>query len=195
MNTKLLTIIASCALLTACSASFQSGDSLYREGKHAEAVKILEDYVSDNPQDALGHYTLADSLYLKYSDDYEKNRSNTDDLNLSLVHFSKAIELKPDYAEAYSQRGVVRLVLGDEAGAKEDYEKAIQANPALDRVYFNRAYWYEKQTRFPEAIVDYKRYIALSNNNKWRDDAARRIETLELKVQLQGADSAPKVAR
>ena len=42
---------------------------------------------------------------------------------------TKAIELKPDYADAYNNRGIARLDSGDLAGAIADYTKAIGLKP------------------------------------------------------------------
>jgi len=54
-----------------------------------------------------------------------------------MADYTKAIELKADYAEAYSNRGVIRERKGDTAGAKADYSKSIQIEilGALAREY------------------------------------------------------------
>ena len=173
-------------VFAACTPSLKTGDELYRDGRYKEAVESLEKYVTANPKDPVGHFTLADSLYLKYSKEYALGSSKKSDLESSLLHFSRAIELNPNYAEAHSQRGVVRLTLGDMAGSLEDYNKAMEQSPSFDRTYFNRGYWFEKQGRFAEALNDYKRYLTLSKNRTWKDDASRRIEALEMKLQLKG---------
>ncbi len=47
----------------------------------------------------------------------------------AIEQFSRAIELKPDYAEAYTQRGAAKYASGDPAAALVDYEKALQLQP------------------------------------------------------------------
>ena len=43
----------------------------------------------------------------------------------ALVDFDKAIQLKPDHAEAYNNRGVTKKALGRLDEAREDYQKAL----------------------------------------------------------------------
>lgn len=40
--------------------------------------------------------------------------------------FTKVIESKPDYAQAYGKRGIARHHLGDEHGSNEDYSKEAE---------------------------------------------------------------------
>lgn len=168
-------------ILAGCVPSFRKGDDLYRIGNYTEAVAILNKYVAKNPNDAVAHYTLADSLYLKYTNDYESGHANSNDLNLSLVHFSKAVELEPKFSEAYGQRGLVYLVLGDTKRAKADLDNAIKLKPSVDRAYYNRATWFEKQGRYADAIEDYKTYLSLSNNVAWKEKVSKNIQTLQSK--------------
>jgi tetratricopeptide (TPR) repeat protein len=43
--------------------------------------------------------------------------------------YSKAIEIEPRYAAAYTNRGNVRLLRNDTEGALEDYRKALRLDP------------------------------------------------------------------
>lgn len=43
--------------------------------------------------------------------------------------FDEAIELKPDFAQAYKERGRARLMQGDKNGSLEDMKKAMELNP------------------------------------------------------------------
>jgi len=47
------------------------------------------------------------------------------DLSGALADFTKAIELKPDYADAYFNRGLTKKVKDDFDGAIADYTKAM----------------------------------------------------------------------
>lgn len=157
------------------------GEQLYRGGRYAEAITQLSEFVSTNPLDAQGHYMLADSLYLQYVNDRHVGLASTRDLQRCLLHFSRALEIDPSHAEAYSQRGVVRLALGDASGSKEDYDVALQINPRLSRAYFNRGYWYEVQQRYQEAIADYESFVDLSENETWKIETKKKIHDLRLR--------------
>jgi tetratricopeptide (TPR) repeat protein len=51
------------------------------------------------------------------------------DIDLAIKDYSKAIELKPDYAVAYNNRGNAYKNKGDIDLAIADYRKALQINP------------------------------------------------------------------
>jgi len=53
------------------------------------------------------------------------------DIDEKLRFYTQAIRLKPDYAEAFNNRGVARQAKGDVAGALQDYSEAIRLKPDL----------------------------------------------------------------
>ena len=62
----------------------------------------------------------------------------------ALEDYNTAISLKPNYAEAYNNRGVLKSNMGDQAGALEDYNKAVSLKPNYAKAYNNRASCYQK---------------------------------------------------
>jgi tetratricopeptide (TPR) repeat protein len=60
------------------------------------------------------------------------------DLDEKLRFYSEAIRLKPDYAEAFSNRGVARGDKGDVEGALQDYNEAIRLKPDYAEPFNNR---------------------------------------------------------
>ena len=56
----------------------------------------------------------------------------------AIADFDRAIELKPDYAEACFFRGGAKVVLGDYDGAIADYDRAIKFKPDKAGAYFLR---------------------------------------------------------
>ena len=52
---------------------------------------------------------------------------------LALKDYDKAIELQPDFYDAYNNRGVVKSDLGDYADAISDYDKVIELSPKDSR--------------------------------------------------------------
>ena len=63
------------------------------------------------------------------AEEYEKNakaKFYNDDYYGAIADYTKAIELRPDYASAYYNRGAVKSSLGDDNGACQDGRKAQQ---------------------------------------------------------------------
>ena len=57
----------------------------------------------------------------------------------ALASYDKTIELKPDYADAYSNRGIALSNLKRYAEALESYDKAIKLKPDLTDSYLNKS--------------------------------------------------------
>jgi tetratricopeptide (TPR) repeat protein len=74
---------------------------------------------------------------------------------------SKAIELKPDYADAYYERGLNKDLGEDRAAALRDYNKAIELDPRHLNAYRTRAVLYLLAGKGDLAIGDYTRIIEL----------------------------------
>jgi tetratricopeptide (TPR) repeat protein len=55
-----------------------------------------------------------------------------------LKDHTEAIRLKPDYANAYNNRGNARAAKGDHDGALKDYAEAIRLKPDFAEAYNNR---------------------------------------------------------
>lgn len=83
---------------------------------------------------------------------------------VSISANDRAILLKPDLAQAYSNRGVAKFDLGRYEAAIADYDEAIRLRPDLAEPYNNRGnakYWLG---RYEAAITDYDRAIHLRPN-------------------------------
>ena len=72
-----------------------------------------------------------------------------------------AIELDPEYAEAYKNRGIPYLSNGYLDNAIADYTKAIELDPEYAEAYKDRATAYFGNRDFDNAIADYTKAIQL----------------------------------
>lgn len=61
-----------------------------------------------------------------------------------LENFDKAIELRPDYALTYSNRGIALGQMHATQAALESYDQAINISPGYAEAYFNRGILLEK---------------------------------------------------
>lgn len=93
------------------------------EARQQQAI-IIEPTVPESKMTAQRYFELG----------LEAN-TNTEKIKL----YDRAIELNPQYAEAYYNRGVIKNGVNDIEGAIEDYNKAIQYNPYDSDAYYNRA--------------------------------------------------------
>jgi tetratricopeptide (TPR) repeat protein len=86
--------------------------------------------------------------------------------------FDKAIEaykttiaLKPDYAEAYNNMGIVLKEQGKFAESIDAHKKSISLKPDYAEAYYNMGVSFEKLYKLAEAIEAYKKSISLKPNN------------------------------
>ena len=83
------------------------------------------------------------------------------EFDLAIEDFTKAIELKPDYAIAYNNRGSVYRSKGEHDLAIEDCNKAIQLKSDYAEPYSNRGAAYRNKGNYERAIRDYDMAIKL----------------------------------
>ncbi|HAG72949.1 MAG TPA: hypothetical protein DCL66_12170, partial [Gammaproteobacteria bacterium] len=75
--------------------------------------------------------------------------------------YNKALDLKPDYAEAYSNMGISLNEQGKLDGAIEAYNKAISIKPDYAEAYSNMGVTLQEQGKLDEAIEAYKKALAI----------------------------------
>ncbi len=88
------------------------------------------------------------------------------DLDGAIAEFNMAIEVKPDYADAYNGRGVARGMKGDLDGAISDYNKAIELNPNLAVAFNNRGYAKKAKGDLDGANSDFAKALQIEKVNK-----------------------------
>ena len=82
----------------------------------------------------------------------------------AIEDYTRAINLDPNYVEAYKNRGMAYRNKGDYDLAIEDFGKAIQLNPNFAEAYFSRGVAYDEKGEFDRAIQDYTEVIQLNPN-------------------------------
>ena len=89
-------------------------------------------------------------------------KGNTGNYKGAIAAFNKAIELNPDLADAYNNRGAAKGALGDFEGAIEDFDTAIRLNPEYVSAYNNRGNAKKALGNTKGAIEDYDMAIQLN---------------------------------
>ena len=73
----------------------------------------------------------------------------------------QALRLKPDFAEAYNNRGYAKGDLGRHGAALIDYDEAIRLKPGVAEVYNNRGVTKKALGQHDDALADYDEAIRL----------------------------------
>ena len=77
------------------------------------------------------------------------------------VDYDTHIELNPDNADAYHERGQFYSEMDEYGKAIADYSKAIELDPSHASAHFERAYAYGEIGEYDKAIADYSKAIEL----------------------------------
>jgi tetratricopeptide (TPR) repeat protein len=80
----------------------------------------------------------------------------------AIAELSKAIEINPNNALAYNNRGSAYYSEGRYDQAISDYSKAIDINPTLDKPYYSRGLAYGTKKNLDQAMTDYTKAIDLN---------------------------------
>ncbi|MCX5846319.1 MAG: tetratricopeptide repeat protein [Deltaproteobacteria bacterium] len=84
--------------------------------------------------------------------------------NGAIAKFGEAIRLKPDYDQAYRDRGLMYSLVNNHRQAIENYNKAIEINPADASSYNMRGRSYRSLGDNHKAIEDFDKAIKLKPN-------------------------------
>jgi tetratricopeptide (TPR) repeat protein len=141
---------------------------LFEKKKRAllEYQKGVSSYKSYNFITAIGHFDTAINIFTIPS--FYVSRGNCYALNSqfdrAISDYSEAIQLNPNYADAYNNRGVIWHKKGDQDKAIADFNIAIQLNPNFAEAYNNRGGSWLLKGNNVEALVDYDKAIQLNSN-------------------------------
>jgi tetratricopeptide (TPR) repeat protein len=134
--------------------------------------------------------------------DLGKQRMQAQDAKGSLQHFQKAIDLYPNYAEAYQLMGVVNMETGKLADAEPQLAKATEIEPNLATAFFALGICRNQMAKYPEAETALARGLELEptspdghyhiaeaywNLGRWDDSEPHARKALALKPDLAPA--------
>jgi tetratricopeptide (TPR) repeat protein len=95
------------------------------------------------------------------------NEKNTNDTKQAVELYTKAIQLNPNYTEAYFNRGIALVKLLDYSDAVDDFSKTIELNPKYKIAYFYRGCYkiYAKQDK-DSACADLQKAFEMGYKKK-----------------------------
>ena len=91
--------------------------------------------------------------------------SSDDDVASKISFYDRAIQLKPNFVEAYVNRGNANARIGQHEDAIADLDKAIDLNADRAESYTVRAIAKAELGRHEDAIADYDKAIELNPQN------------------------------
>jgi tetratricopeptide (TPR) repeat protein len=109
------------------------------------------------------------------------------DLDDAIQNFSKAIQIKPKYRDAFLVRGIARKMKHKYKEASEDLEKAISLDPNNDDAYISLAEVKYHLTDYTKADFYYSEYLKKHPNDYgiYSDRGYVRMERLYLKEAIE----------
>jgi tetratricopeptide (TPR) repeat protein len=162
------------------SPSYVSGINALEQKDWSEAIRLFTHAALNEPENAEIYYYRGTAYYRRYESAFQANDPAADgeDFWRAITDFTKAIELNHNYVEAYHFRALTYAGLGQQHHALADYETAITLNPELDYPYYGRALIHEEQGRIEEAIADYERFLELTTDPFWEEEAQKHLDGL-----------------
>jgi Flp pilus assembly protein TadD len=102
---------------------FRKAEQLMQRGSHDEALALLSELLSDEPERAELHALRGHTLL-------EKHRGSSDGLPREVMDsLKRAIELDPDQARALYARGLIYQRAGDGKKALAAFRRVLQVDP------------------------------------------------------------------
>jgi tetratricopeptide (TPR) repeat protein len=101
--------------------AYNDGVKLIVDKRYAAAQQKFEEALAADERLAEAHNNLAFSLRMQSVANRER----------ALKHYDRALELKPQLAQAYMYRGVLFTQMGDLARARADHAKLLTLDPQL----------------------------------------------------------------
>jgi superkiller protein 3 len=142
------------------------GHALRDKGQFTEALTHLRRGHELGSQRPDWRYPSAEwvaNVHLKFGNTlHEKGR--WDD---AIAEYQEALRLKPDYAEAFNNLGLVLRNKGRTEEAINSYRTAIRLKKGLSEAHFNLGYALHNQGREVEAMDSYRTAVRLGTKHAW----------------------------
>jgi tetratricopeptide (TPR) repeat protein len=134
-------------------SSLERAWSLLAKGQRAEAVRLLNEMISANPNDAEARLLLGSVLM-------EEGKGSE-----SIAQLTQAVRLRPDWAQAQNALGEAFRGFGDADGARKAFEKAVSCDTRFAQAQVNLGLVLTEAGEFSLAAPHLDRAIQLLGQN------------------------------
>jgi tetratricopeptide (TPR) repeat protein len=171
-------------------AYVEEGKALSEEGLYLEAIDHFSAALDMGADDAevyflrgRAHYDYALRVVVEETGQGPESVPFLPDeaaehMERAVADYTSAIELNPQYAKAYNNRGNAHASLGDEEQAIGDYSSALELDATLSHAHFNRGLLLSRMGEYEKAIADLEMYLELLPEAKDRAEVEDYIERL-----------------
>ena len=167
-----LILLLAAGQLAGAATLFERGEELFMENKPQEAAVLLENALSQEPEN--------EKIYLYLGYIYEQLDQHEDAVGI----LRRGIQVADQQlATMYFNLGNNLRALDRHEEAEEMYTAAAQAESSFARAYLNRANLRVTREKFQEAIDDYTVYLNLEPASPQRGEIERLIALLEEKAE------------
>lgn len=142
------------------------------KGQHRQAIDMISQAVAIAPRTPLFHFNLGII------------HKSVLEFDLARAAFEKALALKPDYAEAWNELGLISYEQGSSRRASGYFQNALKYNPNFAAAWNNLGNIIKDQGRLQEAIAYFRNALrhkpdyaeAHNNLGNMLDDTGRKEE-------------------
>ncbi len=148
---------------------------------HSQALKRY-----NKGMDALFEAKKAEQLENEESSAVERKAYQDQMWELAEKNFTQALSLDPNFDDAYSVRGFVRIYLNDYEEALKDFNTALQLDPqSFDALFYRGKAHLELKQDYYAALEDFKQALALNPNH---EGALNNMETAKQMISQKPPD-------
>jgi len=104
------------------------------------------------------------------------SKSDSHDYKGAIKDFDKAIEINPEYVEAYINRGIAKALSGDIEGGLKDIDSAVSIDPNYKDAYVKSGLAKYKSGDRKSAVEDFKKAGELEYN---KDEVGKEIKEIK----------------
>ncbi|HHT9125137.1 MAG TPA: tetratricopeptide repeat protein [Candidatus Brocadiia bacterium] len=127
--------------------SFIHGLAFYNQQKYEDAINIFKGVISPHAEISFYHGTA-----LIFLSRFEE----------AIKQYDKALEINPNLADAYLNRGNAYYNKGENDRAILDFNKALEINSRYAEAYNNRGSAYDKKGEYDRAILDFNKALEIN---------------------------------